>query len=158
MSSDRAFGPVFVSSLREAAYLYRRWLIVNTGHASEQAQRMWEAYLELCPEDVEAHVAYGWLMFDLYGIDEASECFRKALKIVDDPLSVLIALGVLARRAGDYDAAAKYFTEASERDPRNIDLLYYLAGVQREAGFEHAARETESSIDELVNGGWRGPA
>ena len=144
--------------IRDRAYLYRRWLIVNAGDASEQSQRMWEAYLELCPEDVEAHVAYGWLMFDLYGIDEASECFRKALKIVDDPLSVLIALGALARRAGDYDAAAKYFTEASERDPRNIDLLYYLAGVQREAGFEHAARETESSIDELVNGGWRGPA
>ena len=41
--------------------------------------------------------------------------------------------------------------------PHDIHVLESLANVQREAGFEQAALETEATIYELSNGVWRGP-
>lgn len=155
--SERAIGPVHIPSLIEAAAMYREWIFTNQEDASPQACSMWEAYLELCPNDIDAHVGYGWVIFEIFGLEDAIFYFRERLSVIDSPIPVLMALADLSTRAGDYGAAAQYYMEVNELSPQDIYVLESLAHVQREAGFEQAALETEMTIYDLSHGVWRGP-
>ena len=155
--SERAIGPVHIPSLIEAAAMYRDWIFTHQEDASPEACSMWEAYLELCPNDIDAHVGYGWVIFELFGLEDAILYFRERLSVIDSPIPVLMALADLSTRAGDYGAAAQYYMEVNELSPQDIYVLESLAHVQREAGFEQAALETEMTIYDLSHGVWRGP-
>jgi TolB-like protein/Flp pilus assembly protein TadD/tRNA A-37 threonylcarbamoyl transferase component Bud32 len=90
----------------------------------EAAKRALENAQKLAPNSPETQLASGyyqyWVLGD-YGL--AKTMFGRVNKMLPGSSEVLIALGRVTRRDGNWDKSTAYFEQALVLDPRNVELL-----------------------------------
>ena len=150
---ERGVEPLLIPSLLEIASQYRQWVErFARSHEAHEVSQMWIAYLELCPEDLESLLAYGWHLFDQQGPEVAWPIFEHALGQAPEHSSYFETAGRFWMRAHQPLRAISYFEEALRLSPHNRELLFYLRDAQRRAGQEEAALITEGRISTLERG------
>src|SRR4029453_7893763 len=59
--------------------------------------------------------------------ERAKTTFGRVSKVLPGSSEVLVALGLIARREGQWDESVAYFEQALALDPRNMELLRQAA-------------------------------
>ena len=161
--SDRALGPVWIPSLVEAASMYHRWVINHSHEAPQQAREMWEAYLEIKPDDLHASTQYAWLLYQFDGFQVAFEYLDQQFDYIADfedveqrKILLLSTLGSIAKHAQKWELAIRYFTDLNTLLVDDIHCLKTLVYLQQQAGYYEIARELEIQIREIQEGVWHG--
>lgn len=93
-----------------------------------EARAAMERTEQLAPGTVEAHMARGF--FEYYGqsnYDAALSAFRAAERLAPSDTEVLVAVGLILRRQGDWTGSTELMRRAVQLDPRNVDPLRILA-------------------------------
>lgn len=147
----RVAQPVWVPSLRERALVYRLGAEVRGEAGSEEALSLWRAYLELCPEDAEAHFATARHLLGVGRSAAAEEAFAEAWRL--DPENGLAAggLGHCANARGEPAEALHCFEAAVRARPKCVDMLTALGDAQTALGLEDAATATRQRLQVLVS-------
>ena len=107
-----------------------------------EARAAMERTEALAPRSVEAFLARGY--FEYYGRQNypaALSAFRAAERLAPSDAEVAVALGLILRREGDWDASTKALRRALALDPRNTESLYTLGENFRFLGAYQAADE-----------------
>ena len=90
-------------------------------HALEEAQK-------LSPESSDTLLTLGYYQYwVLRDYEKAKDTFGLVRKILPSDSQVVFALGIVARREGDWDKSLAYLGEALALDPRDADLLINTA-------------------------------
>ena len=107
-----------------------------------EARAAMERTEALVPRSVEAFLARGY--FEYYGRQNypaALSAFRAAERLAPSEAEVAVALGLILRRQGEWEASTKALRRALTLDPRNTEPLYTLAENLRFLGAHRAADE-----------------
>ncbi len=104
------------------------------GAALARAQDEYAAHLASFPDDVDQHVALGWLELSRGRGDAAAQAFASAKRLDDRDARPWLFNGVLLARAGRYDDAIREWEGARRLDPTlpNLDRLIEEAKKRRE--------------------------
>ncbi|MEE2644344.1 MAG: hypothetical protein VYD19_05375 [Myxococcota bacterium] len=147
---DRGVEPLLVPSLLEVASLYRQW-VEQFSESQDQGQvsQMWVAYLELCPDDFESLVAYGWHLFEHQGPEQAWPLFAHVLEQQSESVDAFVTAGRFWMRANQPLRAVPFFEDATRLAPRRRDLLLFLLDAQKRAQLDDAVLLTEGQIQAL---------
>jgi TolB-like protein/Tfp pilus assembly protein PilF len=95
-----------------------------TSELREQARQAAETALTLQPNLGEALLAKGFYYYAcVRDYDAAMRYYEQARLLLPNNSRVLLSLGGVARRRGEWDRNDTYFTQAEQLDPRNVDLL-----------------------------------
>ena len=107
-----------------------------------EALATYREVLEIDPEHIRAKAAVGQTLFALERYEEALEALRAAAALPPDPSLAGRLQGLMGRAAlelGRAAAAAHHFERALQLDPRNAEVLDYLALVRfRQERYETA--------------------
>jgi tetratricopeptide (TPR) repeat protein len=96
-----------------------------TPELREEAQQSAETALTLQPDLGEALLAKGNYYYAcLRDYDAAIRYLERARVLLPNNSRVLLSLGAIARRRGEWDRSDAYFAQAEEIDPRNLTLLF----------------------------------
>jgi tetratricopeptide (TPR) repeat protein len=82
-------------------------------------------------------------------VDEAMRALKEARRLRSRDPRTLLKLGTLASRTKDLRRAESYLIEAREAAPRNVDVHFALAQVQRLQGQVDEAQQTRTAAEEL---------
>lgn len=86
----------------------------------DEAAGLYQGILRQDPSEPEVHYRLGQVLLSKAGetgsVDEASAEFRKELELEPNNSAAEFVLGELARRAGNWDEAARHFSRASQID------------------------------------------
>ncbi len=85
--------------------------------------------IQLAPDSVEAHDAYGYVLFGLGRIAEAAEQFRAVTRLKPDAIAAHNNLGTALGQLERYDDALASFERALALDPGHQDALLNAAQV-----------------------------
>jgi tetratricopeptide (TPR) repeat protein len=106
---------------------------------------------KLQPNSPEILLALGYYQYwGLGNYEIAKVTFKQVSKILPGSSEVLKALGMVTRRAGNWDESRAYFEQALALDPRNLELLNQAAftfGVLRQ--FQGALKLYDRALDIL---------
>ena len=118
-----------------------------------------EEAIELChrglvhhPEYVSGHIVLGQCYLDLGRLEEARDCFVRALALDENNILTLRSLGDIMVQQGELEEAVGYYHRALRLEPHNRDLQ----GLLREA--EARLAELNAPPDETNPGGKISPA
>jgi tetratricopeptide (TPR) repeat protein len=96
-----------------------------------------EEAIELChrglvhhPDYVSGHIVLGQCYLDLGRLEEARDCFVRALALDEDNILTLRCLGDIQFQQGELEAAADHYRRALRLDPRSQDLRELLRDVE----------------------------
>jgi len=99
-----------------------------TGVGRDAAKRALENAQKLAPNSPETLLALGYYQYRVlrdYGA--AKTTFGRVSKLLPSSSEVPDALGLIARREGQWDQSIAYFEQALALDPRNVELLSLAA-------------------------------
>ena len=118
----------------------------------EEAIEVQRAQLLIEPERIDILLGIGRSFNRLDRLQEAQESYEQALALNPDDINALGYLGRLLRTIGQVDASIAAFRRVCDLDPRNIpawrELIFYLAGAEREAEALAALDEAEVALGE----------
>jgi tetratricopeptide (TPR) repeat protein len=119
----------------ERNYLSLGFVFYERGYF-EEAQQFFGQALKDDPESAEALYGLGSAYLQLKKIDEARDCFQRALKLRATYPGTLPNcwnnLGILAAREGNSDQAIEYFQQALQIDPHHSIALQNLGSAYRQ--------------------------
>jgi len=93
-----------------------------------KALEFYTATITKAPEYLEAYIKKGELLTNLKNHNEAIDCLKSALKIAQENLQILNAIGVNLLEIGQAKVALEYFTRCIKIDKTNA-ILYNNAGL-----------------------------
>ncbi len=102
--------------------------------SDEKALDWWERYLELAPEDVDAHLSKSRILKSENRLEEAAETLRHALELAPSDGMLLRELADCHRLLGDLASAEDALQNALHEDPRDAEALFSLAEMAWERG------------------------
>ena len=130
MQLDPNFALAWARLSRADALLYFIRRETTTAARRDAAKRALENAQKLQPDSPETLLALGyyqyWVLRD-YGL--AKTTFGRVSKMLPGSSEVPIALGLVARREGNWDQSIAYFEQALALDPRNVELLMKRHGL-----------------------------
>jgi TolB-like protein/Tfp pilus assembly protein PilF len=94
----------------------------------EESRTAMEHAESLAPGSVEAYLARGY--FEYYGrrnFDAALSAFRAAERLAPSDADAKVAVGLILRRQGQWEASTEAMKVGVQLDPRNIDPVQFLA-------------------------------
>jgi serine/threonine protein kinase/cytochrome c-type biogenesis protein CcmH/NrfG len=123
---DPNFSIAWARLSRANAYLYFNYR--ERGARGDEAKRALENAQRLNPNSPETLLALGYYQFYILGDYEAAKTtFERVIGLLPGSSEVPMALASVARRQGNWDQSVAYFEQALALDPRNVELLIYLA-------------------------------
>lgn len=124
------------NALRLGAGGGRTWLALGHCYRKlEQWPRAESAFLqavELLPGLVEAHVELAQAMIAQDRLQEARHRCEVVLGHAPQSVDILVMVGEVARRLGDYTASSRYLRRALRLEPLHVEARGLLAQVRRE--------------------------
>jgi TolB-like protein/Tfp pilus assembly protein PilF len=148
---DPNFAVAWARLSRADAHLYSNRMDATTSVRGEAAKRALENAEKLEPNSPETLLALGfyqyWVLRD-YGL--AKNTFDRVSKLLPNSSEVPRALGLIARREGQWDQSIAYFERALASDPRNVQSLTNAAsnyGMLRQ--FPAALRLYDRALDTI---------
>lgn len=102
-------------------------LYSNNPNKAAEALAQW---ISKNPKDAEAHLQYGFVLFQLRRFDEASAVYEKALELGASDAGIYLGLGQIRLGQKRYEEAVSYLTKASELGNRNSFVYGQLAAAQ----------------------------
>jgi TolB-like protein/Flp pilus assembly protein TadD len=125
---DPNFALAWARLSRADTTLYFNRGDMGTGTRVEAAKRALENAQKLEPDSPETLLALGYYQYlGLRDYKSASTTFSQVSKLLPGSSEVPQALGLNARRAGQWDQSLAYFEQALALDPRNVKLLMEAA-------------------------------
>jgi tetratricopeptide (TPR) repeat protein len=113
----------------------------------DEAEREFKKVIDGDSENVEALFFLGLIEMMRYHDEKAKEYFEDALS-KERRLSLLINIGYLCSRMGQYEDALAYLKEARELDPRNLKMLLNLGIIYyRKGDLEEAAKVFDECLE-----------
>lgn len=97
-----------------------------------------ERHLAEQPSNMNGHVVYGQALFEAGRLDDARATFGTAISLDPENLIALRHLGDIARLNGDPGGARGWFRRILDADPRNEEILAFLAELDAAAMIENA--------------------
>jgi TolB-like protein/class 3 adenylate cyclase/Tfp pilus assembly protein PilF len=117
-----ALGWALLSYVDAAGYITLR--LQPTAGLREEARQAAETALTLQPDLGEGILAKGFYHYAcLKDYDTAVRYFEQARQFLPNDSRIPASLAYAARRRGQWDRSAAYFTEAVRLDPRNVTML-----------------------------------
>ena len=121
---DPNFALAWARLSRVDALLYFIRLEPTRAARGEAAKRALENAQRLAPDSPETLLASGYYQFwVLRDYPSAKTTFERVNKMLPGSSEVPMALGLIARRDGNWDQSIVYYEEALALDPRNDQLL-----------------------------------
>src|SRR3990172_4775720 len=93
----------------------------------EQAITLCQQHLAEQPGNMNGHVVYGQALFEAGRAEEAKGTFETALSLDPENLIALRHLGEIARGNGDNEKAREWYTRVLDADPRNEEIIAFIA-------------------------------
>lgn len=148
--ADRGVAPVWVPSLREQATVYRLAAEGRAADAPETTLALWDAYLELCPEDADAWFLYGQCALASGRAEMAEGAFVEARRRAPTNGLAAAALGFIATMRGKAAEAVRLYEVAVALEPDDVELLEALAAAHDAAGQLGEAAAVRAQIGDLT--------
>jgi tetratricopeptide (TPR) repeat protein len=101
---------------------------------AEKALTQLEAYLKKRPADSLAWTIKGNILTDLDRDAAAEQAYHAALKANPKAYEALCSLGILRRRAGDYDGAIAFYKKALEINPDYAQAYSSMVTIELKRG------------------------
>ncbi len=95
----------------------------------DRAIELCHAHLIDQPGNMNGHVVYGQALFEAGRYDESRVTFETALELDPENLIALRHLGDIARSHGDTAGARQWYTRVLDADPRNDEIIAFLADL-----------------------------
>ena len=95
----------------------------------DKAIEICQAHLIDQPGNMNGHVVYGQALFEAGRFDESRVTFETALQLDPENLIALRHLGDIARNHGDTGGARQWYTRVLDADPRNEEIIAFLADL-----------------------------
>ena len=112
------------------AHLYFSGQVETTSDPREAAKRALDNAQKLEPNSPETLLALGYYQYwGLRDYGPAKTTFGRVSKMLPGSSEVPKALGLIARREGNWDESIAYFEQALTLDPRNVELLIDAAST-----------------------------
>lgn len=148
--ADRGVAPVWVPSLREQATVYRLAAEGRAADAPETTLALWDAYLELCPEDADAWFSYGQCALASGRVEAAEGAFVEARRRAPTNGLAAAALAFIASARGKAAEAVRLYEVAVALEPDDVELLEALAAAHDAAGQLGEAAAVRAQIGDLT--------
>jgi serine/threonine protein kinase/tetratricopeptide (TPR) repeat protein len=130
---DSNFGLAWARLSRADALLYFTRLDATPAARGEAAKRALENAQRLAPDSPDTLLALGYYQFwVLRDYASAKTTFERVSKMLPSSSEVPMALGLIARREGNWDQSITYYEQALLLDPRNELLLFRAAWFHTE--------------------------
>ena len=134
-------NPLALASLSNFYRLSGRW---------EEALKVYQAHLEIQPEQTDAILGLGICFDRLNRFKEAQDLYDKALIREPDNATIMAYRGRMSRARGQVDASIADFRRVCELRPDSAEawqeLIFYLAGAEREEEALAALRDAEAVL------------
>jgi len=122
---DPNFAPAWAWLSRADARLY---FITTAAASRDAAKRALENAQKLQPNSPETLLAVGYYQYHVLGdYGPAKTTFGRVSKMLPGSSEILEALGLIARREGNWDESIGCLEQALALDPRNVELLILAA-------------------------------
>ena len=95
----------------------------------DRAIELCQAHLIDQPGNMNGHVVYGQALFEAGRYEESRVTFETALELDPENLIALRHLGDIARNHGDTAGARQWYTRVLDADPRNEEIIAFLADL-----------------------------
>lgn len=142
--------PALKKKHRATAYIYyaiAQWKLGDVDKAILVLERFQKE-----GENIHAMSTLGFLLIEKGDLEAAWAYNQRALEVDPKNAVILDSLGQISYRRGEADARA-WFERALKERPYQVDSLYYLAAIQKEAGEVDNARQTlEKALAQPVSG------
>jgi len=127
---DPNFALAWARLSRVNAHLYFSGQVETTSDQREAAKRALDNAQKLEPNSPETLLALGYYQYwGLRDYGPAKTTFGRVSKMLPGSSEVPKALGLIARREGNWDESIAYFEQALTLDPRNVGLLIDAAST-----------------------------
>lgn len=114
----------------------------------EKAKEQLEQYLPENADNEYAWTLMGHIYTELDNESLAYSSYNKALKINNETVEALTGLGILARKKGDYDEAAKYYNQAIKIKPSYAQAYSSMVVVElKRNNFDQAVEMGQKGFD-----------
>jgi tetratricopeptide (TPR) repeat protein len=114
----------------------------------DDAEKAFTQALTLKPDHVHAHLARGYMYFEMGSYDEAEACLLKVLELDPDREPGLCLLGVISMRQRDYNRAVDYLVRAIQINPKYDEAFFNLGLALEGLGMLDRARQAyEKSVE-----------
>ena len=148
--AERAGGPVHLPSLREVSMRMLSWIIQNAPQSpqgnTQETDGVWRAYMELCPDDVDAQESYGWYLLDFHGHQQAFDYFLERSQQAAHKELFFYALAQLSYKIADYAAAYYYIELVYQSLPEDPIVLKLKYEIERISNRQDEARATYAQL------------
>jgi tetratricopeptide (TPR) repeat protein len=114
-----------------------------------KAESMQRLLVELCPQDPAMHTNLALALFKQQKFKESIKYYKNAVELDPARGARYANLGKVYLAIGDLENAEKNFKEAIKLEPRNIDFLFLLAKVKKEAKKYSASKKVFERILEI---------
>lgn len=101
------------------------------------------------PKDAEAHLQYGFVLFQLRRFEEASTVYEKALELGAAGAGVYLGLGQIRLGQKKYEEAVNYLTKATEQGRQSSFVYGQLAYAQMSLNHNEDAIKTYEKAFEV---------
>ena len=146
---DPDFAIAWARLSRADAFVYANRYDTATAARGDPAKRALENAQKLAPNSPETLLALGYYQYRvLCDRGLAKTTFDRVSKMLPGNSEVPHALGLIARREGQWDESVDYFERALALDPRNLELLMHTAehyGILRQ--FPAALKLYDRALD-----------
>jgi TolB-like protein/Tfp pilus assembly protein PilF len=127
---DPNFALAWARLSRVNAHLYFSGQVETTSDQREAAKRALDNAQKLEPNSPETLLALGYYQYwGLRDYGPAKTTFGRVSKMLPGSSEIPKALGLIARREGNWDESIAYFEQALTLDPRNVELLIDAAST-----------------------------
>ena len=118
----------------------------------DKAIELCQAHLIDQPGNMNGHVVYGQALFEAGRYDESRVTFETALELDPENLIALRHLGDIARSHGDTAGARQWYTRVLDADPRNEEIIAFLAELDASdaKGAAAAAAAASQSATQII--------
>jgi TolB-like protein/Tfp pilus assembly protein PilF len=126
---DPSFARAYANLSMADSWMYHQFYD-RTAERLAKAKRAVDRAFELQPDLPEAHIAMGYYHYwGLKNYDEALQAFSIAQKVVPHNKELLLGLGGIHRRQGNFAKALEEFKQVLELDPRDAGAADLLGNV-----------------------------
>ena len=121
---DPNFAAAWARLSRADSLVYFNRVDATTAVLGDAAKRALDNAQKLEPNSPETLLALGYYQYCvLRDYESAKMTFRRVSKMLPNNSDAPRALGLIARREGQWDESVAYFEQALALDPRNVELL-----------------------------------